>query len=122
MSGQKGIGERIRRLRRQQGLSQRDLAARIGTNGSQLSKYETGLTDPRPLVLGRIAGALETTTDFLITGIHPGAGRDARLRSLLPVLEQLPGELRGRLADFLENLIQAHHLFRLGRRSPSERV
>lgn len=119
---QERLGERIGRLRRLKRWSQGDLAARAGTKANLLSKYERGVYEPKPLLLGRIAEALETTTDFLITGNDPGTNRDARLRSLLPVLEQLPGELRGRLAELLESLIQAHHVFRHGRRSRSERA
>lgn len=122
MSAQERLGERIRRLRRLKRWSQGDLAARAGTKATLLSKYERGVYEPKPLLLGRIAEALGTTTDFLITGNDPGTSRDARLRSLLPVLEQLPGELRGRLADLLESLIQAHLVFRLGRRSRSGRA
>lgn len=122
MNGQERLGERIRRLRRLKRWSQGDLAGRVGTKGTLLSKYERGVYEPKPLLLGRIAEALETSTDFLITGQEPDTSRDARLRSLLPVLEQLPGELRGRLAELLESLVQAHHVFRLGRRSPTERA
>ena len=112
---QERLGERIRRLRRLKKWSQGDLAARAGTKATFISKYETGVYEPKSILLGRIAEALGTTTDFLITGQDPGTSRDARLQSLLPILEQLPGELRDRLADLLESLVQAHHVFRLGR-------
>lgn len=121
MSGREGIGKRIRQLRLQRGWSQRALAARTGMRGSQISKHETGLSDPKPVILSRIAEALETTTDFLITGHDPGTSQDAHLRALLPALELLPGELRRLTSDFLECLIQTDRIVRLSRKSSPDR-
>jgi DNA-binding XRE family transcriptional regulator len=45
-------------LRMQQGLSQSELARRIGTSQSRLSRIEAGLDDPRYSTLTKIAAAL----------------------------------------------------------------
>lgn len=45
-------------LRMEQGLSQAELARRIGTSQSRLSRIEAGLDDPRYSTLTKIAAAL----------------------------------------------------------------
>lgn len=59
------IGSRIRFYRRLRDLSQRQLASRLGMAAPQLSRYETGHTQPTLSVLGRIARALDVSvSDF----------------------------------------------------------
>jgi transcriptional regulator with XRE-family HTH domain len=114
------LGDRIGRLRRKRGWSQAELAERAGAQAHQISKYERGDYRPGLEMLSRIAEALETTTDFLITGQEPA--RDPRLRALLPKLEALPRELRDILADLLESVVQAHLLVGLGRRARKRKL
>lgn len=52
------IGSRIRFYRKVRGLTQTQLAARLRMAASQLSRYETGLTQPTLAVLSRVARAL----------------------------------------------------------------
>ena len=40
-------GERIQALRRHLGLTQRDMAARLGTRQQTISEWETGMYKPR---------------------------------------------------------------------------
>ena len=105
-SSSEALGWRILLLRRRQGLSQTDLALRIGSTRAQISRYERGAYEPRAEMLGRLADALGTTTDFLITGREP----DSDLEALRPRLEQLPTKLRGGLVEFLDRLLHAHDL------------
>lgn len=59
------IGSRIRFYRDLRGLSQRQLACRLHMAASQLSRYETGRTEPTLAVLARIARALKVSvSDF----------------------------------------------------------
>ena len=60
------IGLRIRFYRKSRELSQRELARRLRMAPPQLSRYETGRTEPGLVVLGRIAKALDVPlSDFL---------------------------------------------------------
>jgi len=59
-------GERIARRRKTLGISQEELAALIGTNQKQISRYENGHNDPTADVLIAMARALETTADWLL--------------------------------------------------------
>ncbi|MET0558828.1 MAG: helix-turn-helix transcriptional regulator [Solirubrobacterales bacterium] len=55
------LGETIRRMRLEVGLSQEKLAERAGTDLSQIGGIERGLRNPSYATLVRLAGALDTT-------------------------------------------------------------
>lgn len=57
---------RIKERRRQLDMSQDELGFLIGTNQTQVSRYERGENSATGDVLVRIADALNTTTDFLL--------------------------------------------------------
>ena len=60
------IGDRIRKARTAQGLSQKEVALSIGMDQSQYSKIERGMTDPAMSTVEKIVKAmgLEWTTFF----------------------------------------------------------
>lgn len=55
----------IERLRREKGLSQKDLANILGVSQSAISKYETGVALPSLNTARKIAAALDCTIDEL---------------------------------------------------------
>ncbi len=112
-SPSEALGHRIHLLRRKRKLSQAELAARIGATPAQISKYESGGYEPRPEMLGRLAGALETTTDFLILGYDSATTPNAQLKSRLSKLESLPEELRSGAIELLDGLFRVHGLLEL---------
>ena len=104
------LGKRISRLRRIAGLSQEELGRRAGVDEVRISKYERGVHAPGAAVLGRIAVALETTTDYLLAGqVSPA---EDRLSAILPRLDALPAELRTHLFELLDAVLKAHDLTR----------
>ena len=119
-SSSDSLGQRIQTLRRKRKWNQEQLAASAGVTRMQIGRYERDIHEPRPDVLGRLAQALGTTTDFLITGQDPKSVRDVDLRSLGPKLERLPAELRSHLVGFLDALLQVHQLTQLRRKAGSE--
>lgn len=62
------IGERIKQLRAVAGLTQTELAEKVGLTYVQVGRYETGKSKPSSEVLQKLAVALETSTDFLMNG------------------------------------------------------
>ncbi len=66
------LGERILALLKSQGISQRDLAQRIGVADGVMSRYITGSRKPKPEMLANIATALRTTSDYLLGIEHDG--------------------------------------------------
>lgn len=65
------IGERISALRKEQGISQGELAASLGVSRQAISKWENDQTSPDTLNLIRLAQILDTELEYLATGVHP---------------------------------------------------
>lgn len=53
------IAEQIKRIRKEKGLSQQDVADRLSMNRVQYNRIETGKSDPTMNILQRIATVLE---------------------------------------------------------------
>ena len=62
------LGPRIAALRREAGLSQAELAARLQISASAMGMYEQGRREPSRETLVALARELGVTTDFLLTG------------------------------------------------------
>jgi transcriptional regulator with XRE-family HTH domain len=64
------FGQRVRQLRRQKGLSLRDLAPLVGVGFTYLSKVETGRLDfgsyPSEALIHKLAAALDADEDELM--------------------------------------------------------
>lgn len=60
------FGERLRGLRKQYGLTQGDLAARLGTVKSTISQWESGYRVPSEDMLRKIAEIFDVSVDYLI--------------------------------------------------------
>lgn len=60
------IGQRVRRYRKAQGLSQEELAARVGISVTHMSHIETGNTKLSLPVFAELAGALGVQADDLL--------------------------------------------------------
>lgn len=67
------IAERIKVLRKSKGLSQEELAERIGVSRQAISKWESGRTVPDPDKIILLSAALEATTDYLLLGKEDAA-------------------------------------------------
>jgi transcriptional regulator with XRE-family HTH domain len=59
MDVRKRIGDNLRRLRKERGVSQEDFATDSGFDRGYISGVERGVRNPSVLVLERIAAALE---------------------------------------------------------------
>ena len=62
------LGENVRKARKEQGMSQEELAFRAGMKRSYLSDLERGTRNPTVRVLGRLAQALGIQPEVLIGG------------------------------------------------------
>lgn len=59
------IGEKIKYLRTEKGITQKELASKLGTSQQNLAQYENGKRNPKPETLKRIADALEVPISSL---------------------------------------------------------
>jgi transcriptional regulator with XRE-family HTH domain len=65
------LGERLKHLRQEHGWSQADLAAKVGTDPGQISRYENGKMTPSAEAVVRLAEILDVTTDYLLIETSP---------------------------------------------------
>lgn len=65
---QNWVGDRIRQLRENHGISQEELADRCGIHRTHLSKIERGKISPAVVTLSRIAGALKIKMSSFFDG------------------------------------------------------
>ena len=57
---------KIVEFRKERGLSQRQLAAQIGTSQANLSRWEQGLNEPSVIECWKLADFFETSIDVLV--------------------------------------------------------
>ena len=62
------LADRIQTLRKQAGLTQVELADKIGVSKSQFIRYESKNVQPPANIINKLADALATSVDFLISG------------------------------------------------------
>lgn len=60
------FGSRLKELRKQSGLTQEQLAARIGVTKSVISFYELRERSPSPEVLAKLSYIFHVSTDYLL--------------------------------------------------------
>jgi repressor LexA len=60
------IAERLRTLRRERGLSKRELVSLLPVNYSTYANYESGLREPGCETLGVLARYFDTTVDYIL--------------------------------------------------------
>jgi len=90
------LGKRVIELRKKKGLSQSDLAKQVGISYAQVGRYETKGAQPPAEVLKKIADALDTTVDYLISGDTDEKAvstlKDAELLQQFRAVEQMDEE------------------------------
>ncbi len=88
LRGDESLGERLARLRKERGFTQKELAAKTGLIQALISDYERGKLRLNADMILRFATALEITTDELL---QPGGPKSARKpsRKVLRRLEQI---------------------------------
>ena len=78
----KKLGLRISEALQKRGMTQKELANRIGVTESVISRYISGDREPKPDILANIATALHTTSDFLL-GIENEEFNHPRIRRMI---------------------------------------
>lgn len=62
------LGQRIAQLRKRRGLTQEDIAQRLGVSAQAVSKWENDLTCPDISLLPELARQLDVSVDVLLSG------------------------------------------------------
>lgn len=78
------LGERIRSLRKQKGLTQEELASRLGLQKSAVAKYENGrVTNIKRATLFKMAEILEVSPGELMYGKEDKGQEDQDRKSVV---------------------------------------
>lgn len=110
MMGYKSIGRRLQLAREEAGLSQEQLASRIGCSQSTLSNYEKGKRRLYLAQLEKIAEELQRPIEYFMQPLaedtgEPGPGADPagepEARALLEALSGLSPAARKLAVDFV---------------------
>jgi transcriptional regulator with XRE-family HTH domain len=90
------LGQKIKQLRDEKGLSQSELERKSGVSSKLLSKYENGRIMPTADTLKKIAEGLDISADYLIFDNVPKDGRcqlnDLQLFERFKEVERMPDE------------------------------
>ncbi|MBC8570603.1 helix-turn-helix domain-containing protein [Zongyangia hominis] len=81
------FADTLRALRQNKGMTQAQLARRLGVSSSTVGMYEQGRRVPHSEMLGKIASLFGVSVDYLL-GEHPISGT-MELRDLAPQVRRL---------------------------------
>lgn len=95
------IGQRIRKVRKAQGISQEQLAEKIGISTTHMSHIETGNTKLSLAVFVDIATALEISTDELLFDNYTNQ-KPAAIHDILSVLDSCDAKQAKMIADLIK--------------------
>ena len=88
------MSERIKKIRKQKGLSQTELGERIGVSQQVITNYERGIREPSIEMLLKISGALNISIENLIgeKQIKPNDETSRALQKRFEQIKKLPSE------------------------------
>ena len=98
------IGNKIKQLRYKAGLTQEQLATRIGISAQSVSKWENAVTMPDIALLPMLAGELGVTIDELFD--LTTSQRLRRIEKRLDLEEEFPSDVFKEYEDFLKNQLE----------------
>jgi transcriptional regulator with XRE-family HTH domain len=104
------LGKRIQEQRKQIGLTQAQLAAKIEVSHTQLTRYESKNVQPPADVLQRLADIFDVSIDYLVNGGKSDKAqqtlKDAELIQKFKQLDQLPEEEKKSILKVISALIR----------------
>ena len=100
------MGSRIRQMRLQRDLKQKELAQRIGIKSSHLSDIERGKKNPSDVTLGKISEELDASLDYLLLDSVAGSKSYLRDEQLANIIEQYDARSMQRLVQYAQMLLE----------------
>ncbi len=111
------VGERIKQLRTQAGMTQGDLAGKVGLTYVQIGRYEKRGAVPSADVLSKLAEALNTTADFLMHGSTQDKANaqlnDNELLTLFRSVEKMSSEDKSVIKTVIDALVTKRQIQQL---------
>jgi transcriptional regulator with XRE-family HTH domain len=103
------IARRLRELRKRRGLTQVELAAKVGIDQTLLSTYERGTVRIHGAMVAALAKALRTTTDEVLgmkESKENGAIKDRRFLRRLEQIDRLPRRKKDALLTTIDAFLK----------------
>ena len=104
------FGDRVAGAREQAGMTQKQLAKRLGVRLSTLRAWEDDLSEPRANRLSMLAGILNVSMTWLITGEGEGVDGPAEPTQMSDTVRDMMIEMRDLRADLLRRAAQVGRL------------
>lgn len=101
------LSKRIKELRQEKNLTQRQLAEKANTTATSISAYEKGQKNPSIEVLCNIANALETSVDWLC-GNTESKGNYTTLDAI-----RILAQINGQFGDIITFMAQYQKMYEL---------
>jgi len=105
------LGERIASARQQAGLTQTDLASRVGATQRVIAYWEREAVSLRPEQVQALADALNISADDLLgrkAAKARGTGPVGRAKKLFDSISQLPRHQQEKIISILEPFVREH--------------
>jgi|SRR5450755_3747015 transcriptional regulator with XRE-family HTH domain len=104
------MADRIQLLRKQAGLTQIELAGKIGVSKSQFIRYESKDVQPPANIINKLADVLGTSVDFLISGDKTEKAKaslkNSELIQRFKEVDSLPEEEQGVLIKIISAYVR----------------
>ena len=101
------IGERIKLRRVELGMTQQDLAEKIGYKGkTAISKIEAGERDLRQSKIKPVADALDTTIEYIMGWEETEPQLDDLEQKIIEAYRQLPNNKKLALYEFVKTIAE----------------
>lgn len=97
------VGKRVKEVRKKSGLTQEDLAEKVGVSATYISSIERGLSFPRGEVLVGILNALNVSSDFVFCDVV-GASLKQRSCLLYDMIQCLPSREQVKILEVVDLL------------------
>jgi transcriptional regulator with XRE-family HTH domain len=105
----KEIGQRVKALRLEKGMTQVELAAAAGTQQTSLSQIERGVRGAGVPQVVKLARALGVPADRLLSSAKPvPSSRNEKLLRRVRQVESLPAEHQGAVVQMLDAFLKTH--------------
>lgn len=98
------FGKRLLETRKKRGLSQDELAKKLGTHGPAIGRYERELAEPTIIVAGKLAKILGVSLDYLV-GVTDVELDEETMNRVLEV-QQLPEDIQEKVFYFVDMSIR----------------
>ena len=99
--------QRLTRLRKERGHTQKALAESVSVHVTQIQRYENGSTQPTLTVIRKLAVALSISADVLVFG-KDERGPDDRLRFHFEAVSQLDPDEQDTIMEVIDGMLLKH--------------